>query len=605
MHRLMLLMAMTSFLMASCHIEVKEKQSPKGTKESTVMLKAGPININVPGGGIKLGTRKARNSKRILVIRMSGLIRPTNREDLSMAKTVSLEYWLRLLRRGRDYGAVLIHLGNVSAPLEYTWELSNEIKELSKHTTVWIHAENLDTATYVMAVAGQKVFMEPLGSWEVRGVGISGMFFRGLLEKLGMKFDGIQIGQYKGAIESLTRDNFSPEFRQTLTKLVDSMYSTYISEVSAARSLDATAVREAIDTAVMDAKDAADKGLVDGVDHLSAVLESLKKQTGLTETDTLPEQNKKQRRNMSLFQLMAQMRPKDSISEPHVALVYAAGPIVSGSTGDSGQLFGNEAVYATSMVKTINSLKDNEYVKALVLRVDSPGGSALASREIWNALSEFRKTGRPVVVSMGRVAASGGYFIAAPATKILVSPFTITGSIGVVGGKMVIEGTLSKLSVTLDGVHRGKSWDMFSSQRPFTDAERQRLQKYMQRVYDDFTGAVLSFRRPYLKKSMDELAKGRIWTGRDAVDVGLADAIGGLADAMKEARSLAGLPPQTRVVEYPRPKGMLEALSEALSKMGPRDLNDLPQLMIPLQARVFLSRDWLFAMSPLFDWGLQ
>jgi len=247
---------------------------------------------------------------------------------------------------------------------------------------------------------------------------------------------------------------------------------------------------------------------------------------------------------------------------PRIALVPAIGPVMSGTANEI--FMGDDTIYDMELVEALSELGRDNSVKAVVLRIDSPGGSALASDNIWHAVQALAAV-KPVIASMGDVAASGGYYIASAATEVFASPSTITGSIGVVGGKVVLADAAAKLGIKAERIETGKRASLTSPFTPFNDDERQVITKLMQRAYDLFVDRVVTGRKLDRAKVL-AAAEGRVWTGSQALKLGLVDQNGGLAAALERARSVAGLAPGTPVEVFPKPKDLMEMLSEALAQ---------------------------------------
>ncbi len=306
-----------------------------------------------------------------------------------------------------------------------------------------------------------------------------------------------------------------------------------------------------IDNAPYTAAQARDAGLIDGALYRDEVEKELKKRLGYKDNDEMPIARAGDYRRISQESLGLNKGER-------VAVIYAAGDIVSGKSTFGGS--GEETIGSDSLVKTINEARDDKSIKAIVLRIDSPGGSGLASDIIWRAI-ESAKAKRPFVVSMSDVAASGGYYIACNANKIVAEPSTITGSIGVVGGKPVVKGFYDWIGVTNEYVMRGKNAGMFRETEKFSDSERKKFQEFIGTTYDDFISKVGKGRAKE-KTYIDSIGQGRVWTGRQGKDNGLVDEYGGLDKAIEIAKQLARIPAEQSIqrVIMPKPPGFLEQL---------------------------------------------
>jgi len=398
-----------------------------------------------------------------------------------------------------------------------------------KPTVAWAESfgDSGDTASYVLATAFGQVWLQPGGGLGLLGVAIEATFLRGLFDRLGVQPEFEQRHEYKNAVNTFTRTDLTPEHRESLERLTGSVQAEAVERIAAGRGLSAARVQELVDTGPHTASEALEAGLVDELgyrDHVHAAVRARVPQDAEL-----------------LFADRWSPRRSPTLPRRHrgrVALVQARGSIVSGRTrrGPMGRQLGSDSVGAE-----LRATLTDDAVRAVVLHVDSPGGSAVASETIWREVCRVRESGRPVVVSMGGLAASGGYYIACPADVIVALPGTLTGSIGVFGGKFVLSDLLERYGITTGAVEQGDHARMFSARRGFADDERQRLASTIDAIYDDFTAKVAAGRH-LQPEQVDALARGRVWTGRDALGLGLVDELGGLRDAVRIARSRAGLP---------------------------------------------------------------
>lgn len=415
------------------------------------------------------------------------------------------------------------------------------------------HADAPTNAAYYVMTACDTIGLQPLGEVLIPGPLAVPMHLRGLLDKLGVVPDFLHVGAFKGAAEPLTRTEPSPEMRETLGAVVDQAYATMKASVAAGRNLTEEAAAHHLDTALFTAESAKNAGLAD---HVLAY-EDFRAQ----QTHGLPWQQVKLKdaagAGFDRLQAFLGLSPAKRLSEPHVALVYAIGQIVDGR--GQGTLGARQEVAARALASALDNLATDDKVAALVLRVDSPGGSAMASEQIWAALQRVREK-KPVIVSMGDLAASGGYYISCGADKIFAQANTLTGSIGVVGGKIAYGDAIAKLGVRAFPIGRGKRAAMWTSLSAWTADERAAILATMEDVYRTFLSRVAAGRG----KTTDEihaLAQGRVWTGAAAKERGLVDALGGLTDALAEARARAKIGPEVPLEIYP-PEPTLKDLLE-------------------------------------------
>jgi protease IV len=443
------------------------------------------------------------------------------------------------------------------------WALTQELRQgieafaaSGKPTVAWAESFDggADLARYTLASAFGEIWMQPGGSVGSLGVGIETTFWRGALDKLGVQPEFQQRHEYKNAADVLQRTEYSPAHREATERLAASVFDDAVTTVAAARGLTVDRVRELAAAGPRTALEAVEVGLIDRLGYRDEVYAGLRARLP-DDTDLL---------------FADRWRPPVKLRAPkpnrrHVALVPVRGAIVTGRSrfGPGGRQAGSDTIAAE-----LRAAGADDKTRAVVLQVDSPGGSAVASDTIWREVCRVRDAGKPVVVSMGEVAASGGYYVACPADVILAQPATLTGSIGVLAGKLAATGLLDRLGVSTGTVELGGSPLMYSSRRPFTDAERERLAAVVDAIYDDFVGKVALGRR----RTRDEIAtiaRGRVWTGRDALEVGLVDQLGGLRDAVRIARARAGLPddaPVRRALRVP----FLARLGTATNSEDPR-----------------------------------
>ena len=408
------------------------------------------------------------------------------------------------------------------------------------------HAENATNAAYLVLAACDRIGLAPLGDVAISGPTAMPIHVKALLDKLGIQADFLHVGAYKGAAEPLTRDAPSKEMEETLGAILDRRYQTMVDVIAADRTLPPATVKALIDTAVFPADQAKAGKLVDEVGAFEAFRDAVTQGAPWTKLELDPATSDRLAMVMKLSRFLGAI-PPDRPAGNHVAVVYALGDIVDG--GGDGVLGARQQIASHTLVAALRALAGDDAVLAVVLRIDSGGGSAQASELIWRAVAELEAR-KPVIVSMSDVAASGGYYIASGATKIFALPDTLTGSIGVVGGKLAPREALARLGVTTFPMGRGKRATMMASLGPWNDEERATIRSSMEAVYQVFVGRVADGRHKP-PGDVQKIAEGRVWTGARAMELGLVDELGGLDAALAEARRLAKVDAKVALEIYP------------------------------------------------------
>ncbi len=405
---------------------------------------------------------------------------------------------------------------------------------------------------YYIATACDKIIVPPPGELFINGLAADVMFFRGSLDKLGIYPDIYQIGKYKSAGDTFTQKQMTDAHREYINSMLDDLYNRYVNAIAQARHKTPEEARALIDNAPYNAAKAKEAGLVDEALYKDDVEKQFKKLLGYKETDQFIVARGSDYRNVSPESLGLNKGER-------IAVIYASGDIGSGSSANSPS--GEQSIGSDTVAKALNDAAADKTLKAIVLRVDSPGGSGLASDIIWHAV-EAANQKKPVVVSMSDVAASGGYYISASASKIIAQPSTITGSIGVVAGKPVMRGFYDWLGISNEYVLRGKTAGMFRETEKFSDEERAKFEDWIKTTYyQDFVPKVAKGRNKDAQY-IDSVAQGRVWTGAQAKDRGLVDEFGGLDKAIEVAKQLAKIPADKGVerVILPYPTTFLQEL---------------------------------------------
>jgi protease-4 len=437
------------------------------------------------------------------------------------------------------------------------WGKAEEIRDAiadfrSSGKPVYAYIEFGLNKEYYIATACDKVIVPPPGELFINGLAADVMFFRGSLDKLGVYPDIYQIGKYKSAGDMFTQKQMTDAHREYVNSMLDDLFNRYVEAVAKDRHKSADEVRKLIDDAPYSAQKAKEVGLIDETAYRDDVEKELKKRFGYKDTDTFTPVRAVDYRDVSPESLGLNKGER-------IAVIYASGDIGSGSSANSPS--GEQSIGSDTLSKALTDAAADKTIKAIVLRVDSPGGSGLASDIIWHAV-EAANQKKPVVVSMSDVAASGGYYISASAAKIIAQPSTITGSIGVVAGKPVLRGFYDWLGISNEYVLRGKNAGMFRETEKFSDDERKKFEDWIKDTYyNDFVPKVAKGRKKD-PQFIDSVGQGRVWTGGQAKDRGLVDEFGGLDRAVEVAKQLANIPANKGVerVILPYPQTFLQQL---------------------------------------------
>jgi protease-4 len=371
-------------------------------------------------------------------------------------------------------------------------------------------------------------------------------FIKGTLGKLGVTFHGDHRYEYKAALNFYTESKYTDAHKEEMSAIMNSWFSQMKDGICQARQIAPEKFQALVDAGPYLGKEAVAARLVDAVAYRDEVYSDVKSKAG------------------DGAQLLYLDKYLSRAGRPHdhgktIALVFGVGTVTRGKS-DYDPVQGSQNMGSDTVAGAIRAAAEDKDVKAILFRVDSPGGSYVASDAIWREVVRARQAGKPVIVSMGNLAGSGGYFVAMAADKIVAEPGTITASIGVLGGKMLTSGLWDKVGLSWDEVHQGENATMFTGTQDYTPAEWARFEAWLDRVYVDFTNKVADGRK-LSKDKVLEIAKGRIWSGQDAKNLGLVDELGGYDTALKLAKRAAGVPAdeEVRVVVYPRPKGFLES----------------------------------------------
>jgi protease-4 len=475
----------------------------------------------------------------------------TFESDPSVGLNTILEN-LRKAKEDKNIKGIYMELSTINSGIATVEEVRNALLDFKKSgKTIISYSEVYTQKSYYLASVADKIYMNPQGAMELKGLAAEIMFYKGLLDKIEVETQVIRHGRFKSAVEPFILDKMSNDNRLQTRGFMQSIWNFMLNNIASSRKLNFDELNTLTNNfSIREPEDAIKYKLIDKLVYKDEVLEELKKLTGVTEKEDNP-----QLISLSKYSKGPSLEKK-SLKDAQIAIIYASGEIESGE-GASDKI-GSETVS-----KAIREARLNDKIKAIVLRVNSPGGSALASEVIWRE-AELANKVKPVVVSMGDVAASGGYYISAASRKIFASPNTITGSIGVFGLIFNAQKMLNnKLGITIDTVKTNRLSDFGSMSRALTAEEKQIFQQGVEKVYDTFTKRVADGRK--MKQSnVDSIGQGRVWSGVEAKNIGLIDEFGGLNDAIAAAAKMANLS-KYRTIELPKQK---DPFTEILSELG-------------------------------------
>jgi protease-4 len=469
--------------------------------------------------------------------RLLGMMQPGHDDFFSL---ILLLRWAREDPRLR---AVLVRCDNLRIGWARTQELRRSLVALRRAgKTVWVHLTQPGIREYVLASAANQIVLTPAGMVDVTGLASEVTFIAGTLQKLGIQVDLVQMGKYKSAAETLTRPDMSEAHREMVEGMLNDLYEQVVGLIAEGRRWPVGSVRALLDRGPFTAREAEQERLIDAVLYADEAEQRLQAQCG--------QQPVIDRRAYFARHVRSARRAVLRQNHPAIGLLHITGPIKTGDTIAGPQATG--ACGAATVARHLATLRERREVGAVVVRIASPGGSGLASDLIWHEVARTAQE-KPVVVSLGDVAASGGYYIAVAGKLVLAEAGTITGSIGVLGGKAVLKDLYAQLGVTKQLVVRGRHAALRSDYLPLGAEERQRLQAEAESFYAGFISKV-ACGRGLENQAVAALAEGRVWTGKQAKNARLIDQLGGLEDALNEAKVLAGLKADARVAieHYPR-----------------------------------------------------
>ena len=513
---------------------------------------------------------------------------------------------LDALKTDDEIAGVVFKIDDVSvgwATLQEIRSKLHEFRATGKETIGYL--EGGGNAEYLLAATMDRVVLMPVGSLNLTGLRAEVMFYKGLLDKLDIQADMLAMGKYKSGVEPYMRDGMSDAFRESMATLLDDLYAQLLNHIAESREgLTAESASDLMNRGPFTAEEALQEKLVDALQYYDELLTALKTASENEEVQVVEPGSERKRKVpdmnsfaglMQLFSMLNPPQRSQPTSENQIALIYANGPILPSVES----LFASTSVITPNALKTaFEKARTDDSVQAVVLRVDSPGGSALASDLIWREVMLTQRE-KPVVVSMGDVAASGGYYIAMAAGTIVAHPSTLTGSIGVFGGKLNMKGLYNKVGLTKEIITYGQNSTLYSDYGGFTPTERERVEKLMKTIYEDFVGKAATGRNKSFAE-IDEIAQGRVWTGQQAKALGLVDELGGLDTALSIAKEQAGFSADDEVnlIVLPKQKPFFEQLMERMIEDMEGSIQMPIQLGVSDPALAMLRTRW----APVLAW---
>ncbi|GII79395.1 signal peptide peptidase SppA [Sphaerisporangium rufum] len=450
---------------------------------------------------------------------------------------------LRRARKDARVKALIVKIGGRPLGFAVVQELRAAVGELraaGKLTVAFSETFGefgAGTVPYYLASAFDRIYLQPSGDVGLTGISLEQRFLKNALGKLGVEYQIGQRHEYKTAANTFTKDHMTDPHRESMARIAESIIEQVVAGVAEGRKLAPERVRELIDQGPFIGPEAVEAGLVDRLAYRDEVYDEIRGEGDLLLF-------------VGRYAKGAMVKKLPRPGERVVALVHGQGAIRLGRSG-RGPLGGGGAMGSDTICAAFRAARRDDSVKAVVFRVNSPGGSYVASDAVWREVVLTRRAGKPVIISMGDLAASGGYFVAMAADVIVAQPGTLTGSIGVFGGKPAIGELLDRVGINSESIDVGANSGMFSTSRTYSEQQWARVNAWLDRVYDDFVTKVAEGRRLDRDRA-HELARGRVWTGADARDGGLVDELGGLEDALALARDRAGLPAEAHIRTYPR-----------------------------------------------------
>jgi protease-4 len=542
----------------------------------------------------------------VLVLNIEGLIEdrpsvdPTSERLIGAAAKTPRQIINNIRKAAKDPRiiGILLKFGGYEMTRTTAFDIQQELvtfKESGKK--VFAFMRNSGLRTYLLASAADKIYMPMSGTTFLMGLRIEIPFFKKMFDTIGVTPEFIAIGRYKTAPQIFTMDHISDEYREIMDNFLDALYASFTMSIAEARDVPEDQIVTWIDDGIYSARDALNAGMIDELVYESQLDKMLQQELGLVEENHIVEND----RETQLHKITSVQYTRVKVNVPNlhnngekIALIYAKGSIFSGTSDASSSGIGSE-----SMTKLLSKLKEQEEIKGIILRVNSGGGGAMAADIIRHAIHDIKQK-KPVIVSMAEAAASGGYMISAPADSIVAHPTTLTGSIGIFGGKFSLESLFDVIGIRIETLQRGENAGMFSLSEPWTASEKERLRENIQQGYDHFV-AVVAEGRAMTTETVETIAQGRVWTGERALELGLVDRLGGIETAIELIKEKLEIPADEdiQLVEFPKPTSLFKQLL--------RQIRQFSLKTPPLPAEIVRLRDQLveiarFQDETLFAW---
>lgn len=530
--------------------------------------------LSIISAALSMHNQSARNENQVLLtldLRESIRDHSAGKSLFSKtpASTVDIARTLRRAKSDKTVKGLFIRAGSYGLPPAMAEEINLALKDFQESDKFVItHAQGFEGTSilpYMAISTSDEIWLQGSSNFSSSGLSAEIDFLGGVFDKFGVQAEIEQFYEYKNAANRYTQDHMTDAHREATTAYITSIYDQSVTIIAENRDLETAKVNRLLENAPYLADEALEQALVDKLGHLHTALAEAKGKAGGQETT---------------LKSLQEYGPPDASNNPVIAFIGGQGPIVPGQSENDKNPFSNRlTIGSDTIAKAFDTATKDDKVKAIIFRVSSPGGAVTASDQIQAAVTRAQEAGKPVIVSMGIYAASGGYYIAAGADKIIALPTTITGSIGVVGGKLALQDTFAKIGYNIEDVTVGGEFaSAFSADRPFTPNQRTAFRRQLENIYKTFI-ALVSQGRALPLEQVHEIAKGRVWTGVQAKELGLIDEFGGIIQAIDIAKELASIEADQDIYlkSFPRPKSPQEQI-EDLFFASAQISNDLAQL---------------------------